>query len=203
MRDGLAIRRMLGYIPQPISIDGALTARENLEFWERLEELREEAGTTLLVTTHQMEEAERQCDRIAIMDLGTLAAQGTPAQLCAEFGVQTLDDVFTACSPRQPAARSRKEGASVTLDASRSSSASRHLWERDVGQLQRLLATPLPRLAIVLGKAAGAGIRALAQATVLLVVIAVTGISIRWSVGGALVLLGVEAAGVGFEPTGA
>src|SRR5262245_22917149 len=31
------------------------------------------------------------------------------------------------------------------------------IWERDVGQLQRLLATPLPRLAIVLGKAAGAG----------------------------------------------
>jgi len=66
------------------------------------------------------------------------------------------------------------------------------IWERDVGQLQRLLATPLPRLAIVLGKAAGAGIRALAQAIVLLVVLAITGISIRWSVGGvlgALVLL--------------
>jgi len=55
------------------------------------------------------------------------------------------------------------------------------IWERDVGQLQRLLATPLPRLAIVLGKAAGAGIRALAQAIVLLAVIAATGISIRWS----------------------
>ena len=44
------------------------------------------------------------------------------------------------------------------------------IWERDVGQLQRLLATPLPRLAIVLGKAAGAGIRALTQAVVLLAV---------------------------------
>jgi ABC-2 type transport system permease protein len=60
------------------------------------------------------------------------------------------------------------------------------IWERDVGQLQRLLATPLPRLAIVLGKAAGAGIRALAQALVLLFVLAVAGISIRWSVGGIL-----------------
>ena len=58
------------------------------------------------------------------------------------------------------------------------------IWERDVGQLQRLLATPLPRLAIVLGKSAGAGIRALAQAVVLLFVLAVAGISIRWSVGG-------------------
>jgi len=66
------------------------------------------------------------------------------------------------------------------------------IWERDVGQLQRLLATPLPRLAIVLGKATGAGVRALTQATVLLVVLALTGISLRWSatgVAGALVLL--------------
>ena len=66
------------------------------------------------------------------------------------------------------------------------------IWERDVGQLQRLLATPLPRLAIVLGKATGAGIRALTQAIVLLAVLAIAGISIHWSVGGvvgALVLL--------------
>src|SRR5689334_21245276 len=58
------------------------------------------------------------------------------------------------------------------------------IWERDVGQLQRLLATPLPRSAIVLGKAAGAATRALVQALVLLVVLALTGISIRWSIGG-------------------
>lgn len=66
------------------------------------------------------------------------------------------------------------------------------IWERDVGQLQRLLATPLPRLGIVLGKASGAAIRALAQAVVLFAVIAVAGISIMWSpwsVLGAIVLL--------------
>jgi ABC-2 type transport system permease protein len=72
------------------------------------------------------------------------------------------------------------------------------IWERDVGQLQRLLATPLPRLGIVLGKATGAAIRALAQAVVLLTVIAVAGISIRWSVQGVvgavtLLLLGTAA----------
>ena len=66
------------------------------------------------------------------------------------------------------------------------------IWERDVGQLQRLLATPMPRLGIVLGKAAGAAVRALTQAVVLLCVIAVAGIAIRWSVPrvlGAIVLL--------------
>ena len=66
------------------------------------------------------------------------------------------------------------------------------IWERDVGQLQRLLATPIPRLAIVLGKSAGAGIRALAQAFVLLAVLAAAGIGIRWNaldILGALLLL--------------
>jgi ABC-2 type transport system permease protein len=72
------------------------------------------------------------------------------------------------------------------------------IWERDVGQLQRLLATPLPRLGIVLGKATGAAIRALAQAVVLLVVIAIARISIHWSVQGvvgavALLLIGTAA----------
>jgi ABC-2 type transport system permease protein len=63
------------------------------------------------------------------------------------------------------------------------------IWERDVGQLQRLLATPLPRTAIVLGKAAGAAVRALVQALVLLAVLALAGISLRWSVPGALAML--------------
>lgn len=66
------------------------------------------------------------------------------------------------------------------------------IWERDVGQLQRLLATPLPRTAIVVGKAVGAGVRAFVQATVLLIVLAITGIGLRWSVPGvigAMVLL--------------
>jgi ABC-2 type transport system permease protein len=66
------------------------------------------------------------------------------------------------------------------------------IWERDVGQLQRLLATPIPRLGIVLGKATGACIRALTQAFVLLIVLAVAGIGIHWNpldVLGALVLL--------------
>jgi ABC-2 type transport system permease protein len=72
------------------------------------------------------------------------------------------------------------------------------IWERDVGQLQRLLATPLPRTAIVLGKAVGACVRALVQALLLLAVIAVAGIGVRWSVDGvigalALLMLGTAA----------
>src|SRR5271165_5625588 len=60
------------------------------------------------------------------------------------------------------------------------------IWERDVGQLQRLLATPLSRSSIVLGKAAGACVRALVQALLLLAVVAVFGIAVRWSLTGVL-----------------
>jgi ABC-2 type transport system permease protein len=66
------------------------------------------------------------------------------------------------------------------------------IWERDVGQLQRLLATPLPRTAIVFGKAVGSGVRAFVQATLLLIVLAIASIGLHWSVLGvlgALVLL--------------
>jgi ABC-2 type transport system permease protein len=71
------------------------------------------------------------------------------------------------------------------------------IWERDVGQLQRLLATPLPRSALVLGKATGAATRAVIQAVLLLVVVAVAGISLRWSVFGVLGALVLLAIGTG------
>ena len=72
------------------------------------------------------------------------------------------------------------------------------IWERDVGQLQRLLATPLSRTSIVLGKAAGACVRALVQALLLLAVIAVAGIGVRWTLTGvigtlAMLMLGTAA----------
>jgi ABC-2 type transport system permease protein len=52
-------------------------------------------------------------------------------------------------------------------------------WGSDLGQLQRLLATPLPRLGIVLGKASGAAVRAMIQAFVLLGVLAIAQIHLR------------------------
>src|SRR5262245_37074238 len=73
------------------------------------------------------------------------------------------------------------------------------IWERDVGQLQRLLATPLPRTAIVLGKASGAAVRALVQAVLLLVVVAIADIGLKWTVPGvigALAMLMLGTAGL-------
>ncbi|HXB16845.1 MAG TPA: ATP-binding cassette domain-containing protein [Solirubrobacteraceae bacterium] len=166
----LSVRASIGYIPQAISVDGALTASENLDFygrvtgvprrerrervdevvatmglepmldrlartlsggmlrrleiatallnrpevlfldeptvgldptarrlvWDRLEALREQAGTTILVTTHLMEEAERYCDRLGVIDAGRLVEQGEPAELIERHEADSLEEVFTA-----------------------------------------------------------------------------------------------------------
>jgi ABC-2 type transport system ATP-binding protein len=62
--------------------------------WEHIERLRDDYGTTLLLTTHYMEEADKLCSRVAIMHLGKVVTSGTPAELKASIGGGTLDDVF-------------------------------------------------------------------------------------------------------------
>jgi ABC-2 type transport system ATP-binding protein len=64
--------------------------------WEHIRRLRDREGTTILLTTHYMDEAAELCERVGIMHLGRLVALGTPGSLGAEVGPgATLDDVFT------------------------------------------------------------------------------------------------------------
>jgi ABC-2 type transport system ATP-binding protein len=168
-RSPMAIRRVLGYVPQQLSIEAALTGRENVAWfarlfdvprrerkarvadaletmglsdaadrlagtysggmvrrlelaqalvnrpallvldeptvgldpiardgvWQRVEEPRSAIGMTVLLTTHYMEEADALCDRVALMHLGTIRADGTPEELKAAVGPDaTLEDVF-------------------------------------------------------------------------------------------------------------
>ena len=58
-------------------------ARRHL--WDLVDQLKQ-AGRTIILTTHYMEEAERLCDRVAIMDHGRVLALGTPQQLIASIG---------------------------------------------------------------------------------------------------------------------
>lgn len=57
-------------------------------------------GTTMVYTTHYMEEAERLCSKIAIMDNGRVLSRGTPAELTAEGGHTTLQDMFFSLTGR-------------------------------------------------------------------------------------------------------
>ncbi len=63
--------------------------------WEHVRELRARFGTTVLLTTHYMEEADELCDGVAILHQGKVAALGSPARLKAQVGEgATLDDAF-------------------------------------------------------------------------------------------------------------
>jgi len=168
-RSPMAVRSLLGYVPQQLSIEGALTGRENVAWfarlfdvprrerrarvaevidemgltdaadrlastysggmvrrlelaqalvnrpallvldeptvgldpiardgvWQRVEELRDSTGMTVLLTTHYMEEADALCDRVALMHLGTIRAEGHPDELKTALGPDaTLEDVF-------------------------------------------------------------------------------------------------------------
>jgi ABC-2 type transport system ATP-binding protein len=62
--------------------------------WQKLLELRATFGTTILLTTHDMEEADNLCDLIAIMKLGKVAVIGSPEELKQTVGSRSLDSVF-------------------------------------------------------------------------------------------------------------
>lgn len=67
-------------------------ARRNL--WELVDRLKQE-GRTIILTTHYMDEAERLCDRVAIMDHGRIIALGTPQQLIASVGGEHIVEFAT------------------------------------------------------------------------------------------------------------
>ena len=63
--------------------------------WDRLRDLRQNYGMTILITTHDMDEADELCDELALLHRGQVAAMGNPAELKARLGPEaTLDDVF-------------------------------------------------------------------------------------------------------------
>lgn len=71
-------------------------ARQNV--WGIIENLRD-SGKTIMLTTHYMEEAEKLCDRVGIMDRGKIITIGAPAQLVKETGLDSA--VEFSCPPEQ------------------------------------------------------------------------------------------------------
>lgn len=110
----LAMAAALLHEPQILFLDEPTSGADPLarrEFWRRITSLAEQ-GTTIVVTTHFMEEAE-YCDRIMIQDAGTMLALGTPEEVRAQASaggavVDTMEDAFIAIVElaRQKAERS-------------------------------------------------------------------------------------------------
>ena len=82
-------RPAIVFLDEPTGGVNPITRRQ---FWELIYQAAAD-GTTVLVTTHYMDEAE-YCDRISIMVAGRIGAMGTPAELKRQFGADTMDEVF-------------------------------------------------------------------------------------------------------------
>jgi ABC-2 type transport system ATP-binding protein len=84
MRRRVEIARGLVHNPSIFFLDEPTTGLDpvsRIAVWEMLDHLRKTRNLTMLLTTHYMEEADKLCDRIAIVDHGTLVALGTPIEL--------------------------------------------------------------------------------------------------------------------------
>jgi len=101
MKHRLLLARGLVNDPDLLILDEPTTGLDphsRRAVWDKLNHLKFQ-NTTLLLTTHYMEEAERLCDRVAIMDSGRLVVVDTPSNLIAKHG-GNLEDVYLKLTGR-------------------------------------------------------------------------------------------------------
>src|SRR3954454_6022610 len=82
-----------------------------LELWHYVQRINDE-GTSILLTTHYIEEAEQLCDRIAFINEGQIVGEGTSSELADRYGVANLEDAYLALVGRKELSRSHIEVAS-------------------------------------------------------------------------------------------
>lgn len=110
-RQRLAIGISLINKPSILLLDEPTTGLDpnaRREIWDILKKLKDESGTSMILTTHYMEEAEYLCDYVIIMDSGKILLQGTLNELLGNSGEmitiyrrQTLDDLFISLTGRK------------------------------------------------------------------------------------------------------
>jgi len=118
MAQRLMVARAIFHRPAVLFLDeptAGLDPQGRLALWDLLEGLNAE-GQTIMLTTHYMEEADKLCDRVAIMDHGRILALDTPAELKRSVGADTIVTVKAAGDTERLAAafRSQLEGLTRT-----------------------------------------------------------------------------------------
>jgi ABC-2 type transport system ATP-binding protein len=87
--------------PQLLFLDEPTTGLDpqaRRQLWDLIEKFKQD-GRTILLTTHYMDEAERLCERVAIMDHGQVIARGSPRELIASIGAEHVVEVSTGSAP--------------------------------------------------------------------------------------------------------
>ncbi|MBE2319609.1 ABC transporter ATP-binding protein [Solirubrobacter sp. CPCC 204708] len=96
MKRRLILARALMHRPKLLILDeptAGVDVELRLELWHYVQRINAE-GTTILLTTHYLEEAEQLCNKIGFINGGEIVATGTSADLAREYGVTNLEDAY-------------------------------------------------------------------------------------------------------------
>jgi ABC-2 type transport system ATP-binding protein len=111
MKRRLILARAMMHRPRLLILDeptAGVDVELRLELWHYVQRINQE-GTTILLTTHYLEEAEQLCDRIAFINGGQIVGEGTSSELSERYGVDSLEDAYLALVGRKELSRSHAE----------------------------------------------------------------------------------------------
>jgi ABC-2 type transport system ATP-binding protein len=105
MKKRLDLATALIHEPRLLFLDEPTTGldpQSRTAIWTYLERLNKEEGTTIFLTTQYLEEADRLCKRLSIIDFGKIVASGTPAELKREVGADSIKVALENCEKDKP-----------------------------------------------------------------------------------------------------